>query len=73
MLRDDYGIKLPDWRLAKATGISDDGKTIVGYGYRPLDGNYVQAFRVTLPEPGGLLVLIPCASAALRRRRGGDA
>jgi probable HAF family extracellular repeat protein len=33
-----YGIDLTGWTLSSAMDISDDGKTIVGYGYNP-DGN----------------------------------
>lgn len=34
----DYQTTIPGWTLSRATGISDDGSTIVGYGINP-DGN----------------------------------
>jgi probable HAF family extracellular repeat protein len=35
VLVDDYGLDLTGWRLGWALGISDDGRTIVGYGTNP--------------------------------------
>ena len=37
------------------SGISDDGKTIVGYGTNP-EGN-TEAWIATIPEPATLLLL----------------
>ena len=36
---DEFGLDLTGWRLGTATGISDDGLTIVGTGINP-DGNF---------------------------------
>lgn len=53
------GIDLTDWRLAEAHGVSQDGKTIVGFGTNPA-GN-IEAFLATLtvqvPEPTSLTLL----------------
>ncbi len=35
VLQSDYGLNLSGWTLQEATGISDDGRTIVGYGTNP--------------------------------------
>ena len=35
VLENDYGLDLTGWTLHNATGISDDGLTIVGYGKNP--------------------------------------
>ena len=35
VLVSDHGLDLVDWRLTEATGISDDGNTIVGTGINP--------------------------------------
>ncbi len=55
----DYGVNLNGWHLLEATGISDDGQTIVGYGFPADPFSGMQGFRVTLPntfpvpEPAG--------------------
>lgn len=46
VLETDYGLNLQGWFLAAATGISDDGKTIVGWGFNP--GGETEAWVVTL-------------------------
>lgn len=63
LLQQGFGFDLEGWNLQEATGISDDGKTIVGYGINP-DGQQ-EAWIVCIPEPsswillcGGLAVLI---------------
>jgi probable HAF family extracellular repeat protein len=76
MLRNDYNLDLGSYRLIRALGISDDGKTIIGYGYGPdssgpwstSPNNYEEAFIVTIPEPAtiGLLAL---GGLLLRKRR----
>jgi probable HAF family extracellular repeat protein len=68
VLQTDYGLDLTGWSLAEAKGISDDGKTIVGYGTGPGSPG-TRAFRVTVPEPGVMSLLLPAALLALRRRR----
>ena len=35
VLVNDYGLSLSGWWLAAATGVSDDGKVIVGVGVNP--------------------------------------
>jgi probable HAF family extracellular repeat protein len=73
VLQTEYGMDLNNWRFVQATGVSDDGRTIVGYGFGPDTGPNVttQAFRVTLPvpEPAALGVLLPAAAMVLCRRR----
>jgi len=49
VLENDYGLDLTDWILDYATGISDDGSVIVGYGTNP-SGNR-EAWIAKLPEP----------------------
>ncbi|MBI4578164.1 MAG: PEP-CTERM sorting domain-containing protein [Planctomycetes bacterium] len=57
----------PGWRLDEATGISDDGCTIVGYGSGPL--GLSEGWVVTIPEPATLLLL--AIGIASRSRRVG--
>ena len=53
--------------LFSATGISTDGRTIVGYGQR---NGSTEAFVVVIPEPGMCSVLaLGGALGVLRRRR----
>ena len=63
------GLDLTGWTLREATGISDDGLTIVGYGDNP--NGFMEGWIAVIPEPSsGLLVgagLV--ALAALQRRR----
>src|SRR5205823_10163260 len=54
--------------LDNISGISDDGKTIVGYGNR--SGGF-EAFVATVPEPASLGQLFPLSATALLRRRRG--
>lgn len=49
MLVNDYGLDLSGWQLTHASGISADGKTIVGSGINP-DGNN-EGWITTIPEP----------------------
>lgn len=57
---------LSDWTLDAATGVSADGRAIIGYGTNP-DGN-MEAWVATVPEPAtlgmgaiGTLLLAGCA------------
>ena len=64
VLASDYGLDLAGWTLLEATGISADGRTIVGWGTGPAD--YQQPWMVVVPEPGaGLLVGAALAGLAL--------
>lgn len=53
VLVDQYGLgsQLAGWRLGSATGISDDGRVIVGWGTNPSSAR--EAFRVVLPVAPG--------------------
>lgn len=56
MLVDDFGLDLTRWtHLEEATGISADGRIIVGYGSY-LNGPR-QAWRAVIPEPSPLTLL----------------
>lgn len=61
------GAQLSGWNLEAASGISDDGRTIVGWGTNP-DGQR-EAWLAEIPEPstGWLLGLGLTSLAALRR------
>jgi probable HAF family extracellular repeat protein len=67
LLQNVYGLDLSGWNLLEATGVSDDGRTIIGWGTSPISSG--QAFLVTLPEPAALSVLVPGVILILRRRR----
>jgi probable HAF family extracellular repeat protein len=60
------GLNLTGWTLTEATGISDDGLTIVGTGINP-NGDH-EAFIATLPEPGAVVLMTLGATAWLSRR-----
>jgi len=63
----DCGLDLADWTLERASGISADGLTIVGYGTNP-DG-LTEGWIATIPEPATVLLLGLAALALLRNRR----
>lgn len=62
------GIDMTSWQLSKATAVSADGMTIVGYGTN--SHNKTEAWVAQIPEPAtcGLLVL-PLLTRILGRRR----
>jgi hypothetical protein len=48
---------LDGWLLLEATGISDDGTVIVGYGISPNSGfDSYEAWIAVVPEPNGLIL-----------------
>ncbi len=65
VLVDDYGLSLDGWFLRSATGLSDDGRTIVGIGTNP-DGN-TEGWIVTIPEPASGLFLLTGVVSLLRK------
>ena len=61
------GLDVAGWTLYEATGISADGRTIVGSGVNP-DG-FQEAWIATIPEPTtGLLMAFALACVALGSR-----
>jgi probable HAF family extracellular repeat protein len=67
-LRDEYGITFDSWQLLQATGVSADGKTIVGYGRNP-NGDF-EGWVANIPEPSTfLLAAIGASILAMRNRR----
>jgi len=67
VLTQDCGLNLAGWRLKSATGISDDGLTIVGTGYDP-SGQW-EGWIATIPEPATLSLLALGGLAMIRRRQ----
>lgn len=53
VLEEDYELDLTGWHLAAATGISDDGSTITGYGINP--AGLTDSFLVRLPVPDAVM------------------
>ena len=49
VLTNDYGLNLAGWQLCRATGLSFDGNTVVGYGLNP-SGN-TEAWIANLAPP----------------------
>ncbi|MBN1556462.1 MAG: hypothetical protein JXA11_17105 [Phycisphaerae bacterium] len=67
LLVDEFGVDLTGWTLQNATGISDDGTVIVGYGVNP-DGQ-TEGWVVALPEPATCIMLAAGASLLLFCRK----
>ena len=70
VLEDDCGLDLTGWVLIGATGVSLDGRTIIGWGRNSGYGKpHEEAFIATIPEPATLSLLALGGLAMLRRRR----
>ena len=69
ILENDYRLDLTGWTLTNATGISDDGLTLVGNGINP-DG-VEEGWIATIPEPA-TLILFALGGIALRRQNRGQ-
>jgi hypothetical protein len=69
VLVDEFDLDLSAWHLYEATGISADGRTIVGKGYHY--GFGTEAWIAHIPEPATLSMLAFAALAlgSHRRRR----
>jgi probable HAF family extracellular repeat protein len=67
----DYGIDVAaqGWQLDGATGISGDGRTIVGYGVFQRQGTQGWVARLPVPAPGSVGLLCAAGLVAARRRR----
>jgi len=66
VLVNDFGLDLTGWSVREATGISDDGLSIVGYGYH--EGN-AEGWIATIPEPATVCLLGLGGLGLLRRRK----
>ncbi len=66
-LTTDCGLDLSGWTLYEATGVSDDGRTICGYGVGPTGGS--EAWIAHIPEPTSMAILVMGGTALSRRRR----
>jgi probable HAF family extracellular repeat protein len=70
----DLGLDLTGWDLLSAESISADGRTIVGTGYSPTSGAFLEAWIAVIPEPNtALLVMTGLLGLAYRQRRQGRA
>jgi len=61
------GLDLSGWSLNEATGVSADGRVIIGAGYG-LSG--YEAWRAVIPEPSSLLLLLVAVGVAHNSVRG---
>ena len=49
-----FGLDLTGWSLEQATGITCDGRTIVGWGVHDVPSPHTEAWLATIPEPSTL-------------------
>jgi probable HAF family extracellular repeat protein len=74
MLRDalinEFGLNLDGWSIEYASGISADGRVIVGSGYNP--SGQLDAWIAVLPEPTALPALTVTALATVRKIKMGE-
>ena len=67
VLNNDYGLDLMGWTLDEVTGISADGRVIVGNGYDPQ--GQLEGWVATVPEPGVAVLLVMGGLLAFRGSR----
>jgi probable HAF family extracellular repeat protein len=67
VLVNDYKLNLNGWALKYAEGISDDGRTIAGYGINPK--GQTEGWIATIPEPASAVIMILGASLIASRRK----
>lgn len=67
LLTNDYGLDLTGWTLNRATGVSADGRTIIGIGSSP--SGYPDIWVATIPEPATATLLLLTFACGLRLRR----
>ncbi len=63
------GVDISGWSsLSRITSLSDDGKTVAGWGIWAADGS-TRGFVATVPEPATLMLAFAALPLLLRRRR----
>ena len=67
VLSKQWGLDLTGWQRVRATAISGDGRTIVGFGVNPVGDN--EGWIAHIPEPSTFYFFLVCAVAAMRRDR----
>ncbi|MCC5787519.1 MAG: hypothetical protein JJU33_12565 [Phycisphaerales bacterium] len=67
VLASEYGIDMEGWELHIVTGVTPDGRSIIGRGTAP--SGFSQGFVVVIPAPGVLPGLLLMGLAGWRRRR----
>lgn len=72
VLEGEFGMNLNGYTLEFATGISDDGRTIVGFGTDSIVGGsfgWVVHLDRSIPSPGGAPILVLVGLWSARRKR----